>query len=78
MQEKLILLKEEKNLTNKEMAILLGISAIQYRKKERGDVQFKLNEMLKISEFFGKTLDDIFLPSKHQNGALLECEKCLE
>lgn len=78
MQEKLILLKEEKNLTNKEMAILLGISAIQYRKKERGDVQFKLNEMLKISEFFGKTLDDIFLPSKHQNGASIERKKCLE
>lgn len=78
MQDKLILLKEEKNLTNKEMAELLGISAIQYRKKERGDVQFKLNEMLKISEFFGKTLDDIFLPSKHQNGALVEHEKCLE
>jgi len=78
VQDKLILLKEEKNLTNKEMAELLGISAIQYRKKERGDVQFKLNEMLKISEFFGKTLDDIFLPSKHQNGALAEREKCLE
>ena len=69
MQEKLILLKEEKNLTNKEMAELLGITALQYRKNEKGEVQFKLNEMLKISEFFGKTLDDIFLPSKHQNGA---------
>lgn len=69
MQEKLILLKEEKNLTNKEMAELLGITALQYRKKEKGEVQFKLNEMLKISEFFGKTLDDIFLPSKHRNGA---------
>ena len=69
MQEKLILLKEEKNLTNKEMAELLGITPLQYRKKEKGDVQFKLNEMLKISEFFGKTLDEIFLPSKHQNGA---------
>lgn len=69
MQEKLILLKEERNLTNKEMAELLGITPVQYRKKERGEVQFKLNEMLKISEYFGKTMDDIFLPSKHQNGA---------
>lgn len=69
MQEKLILLKEEKNLTNKEMAELIGITPVQYRKKERGDVQFKLNEMLKISEYFGKTMDYIFLPSKHQNGA---------
>lgn len=69
MQEKLILLKEQNNLTNLEMAELLNISAIQYRKKEKGEVQFKLNEMLKISEYFGKTLDDIFLPSKHQNGA---------
>lgn len=69
MQEKLILLKEERNLTNKEMAELLGITPLQYRKKEKGETQFKLNEMLKISDFFGKTLDDIFLPSKHQNGA---------
>ena len=66
MQEKLILLKEERNLTNKEMAELLGITPVQYRKKERGETQFKLNEMLKISEYFGKTMDDIFLPSKHK------------
>lgn len=69
MQKKLILLKEERNLTNKEMAELLDITPIQYRKKEKGEVQFKLNEMVKISEFFGKTMDEIFLPSKHQNGA---------
>ncbi len=29
------------------MAELLGITPVQYRKKERGEVQFKLNEMLK-------------------------------
>ena len=50
MQEKLIILKEERNLTNKEMAELLGITALQYRKKEKGETQFKLNEMLKISQ----------------------------
>jgi len=70
MQEKLILLKEQKSLTNKEMAEMLGITPIQYRKKEKGEVQFKLNEMVKLSEYFGKTMDEIFLPSKHQNGAL--------
>ena len=37
MQEKLILLKEQKNLTNKEMAEMLGITPIQYRKKEKGE-----------------------------------------
>lgn len=72
MQEKLILLKEQKNLTNKEMAEMLGITPIQYRKKEKSEVQFKLNEMVKLSEYFGKTMDEIFLPSKHQNGALNE------
>ena len=65
MQEKLILLKEQKSLTNKEMAEMLGITPIQYRKKEKGEVQFKLNEMVKLSEYFGKTMDEIFLPSKH-------------
>lgn len=75
MQEKLILLKEERNLTNKEMAEMLGITPIQYRKKEKGEVQFKLNEMVKLSEYFGKTMDEIFLPSKHQNGALNEAKE---
>lgn len=75
MQEKLILLKEQKNLTNKEMAEMLGITPIQYRKKEKGEVQFKLNEMVKLSEYFGKTMDEIFLPSKHQNGTLNENEE---
>lgn len=75
MQEKLILLKEQKNLTNKGMAEMLGITPIQYRKKEKGEVQFKLNEMVKLSEYFGKTMDEIFLPSKHQNGALNENEE---
>ena len=75
MQEKLILLKEQKRLTNKEMAEMLGITPIQYRKKEKGEVQFKLNEMVKLSEYFGKTMDEIFLPSKHQNGALNKIEE---
>jgi putative transcriptional regulator len=75
MQEKLILLKEQKSLTNKEMAEMLGITPIQYRKKEKGEVQFKLNEMVKLSEYFGKTMDEIFLPSKHQNGALNKIEE---
>lgn len=75
MQEKLILLKEQKSLTNKEMAEMLGITPIQYRKKEKGEVQFKLNEMVELSEYFGKTMDEIFLPSKHQNGALNKIEE---
>lgn len=69
MQEKLILLMEENNTTNKKLAELLNITPVQVRKKIKGEVQFKLNEMLKISEYFSKTLDDIFLPSKHQIGA---------
>ncbi len=75
MQENLILLKEKHNLTNTEMANLLGITAVQYRKKEKGEVQFKLNEMVKLAEYFGKTMDEIFLPTKHQIGALKEEEE---
>ena len=43
MQEKLILLKEQKNLTNKEMAEMLGITPIQYRKRKK--VKFNLSLM---------------------------------
>ena len=69
MQKKLIILKEENHLTNEKMAELLGISAKQYRKKEQGLAPFKLNEMFILSNFFGKKIEDIFLPSTHQNGA---------
>ena len=64
MQEKLILLKEQNKMTNKKMAEILGITPNQYRKKEKGEVQ-----LVNLSEYFGKTMDEIFLPSKHQNGA---------
>ena len=69
MQKKLILLKEENHLTNEKMGEILGISAKQYRKKEQGAAPFKMNEMFILSEYFGKKLEDIFLPPTHQNGA---------
>lgn len=72
MQEKLILLKEQNKMTNKKMAEILGITPNQYRKKEKGEVQFKLNEMVNLSEYFGKTMDEIFLPYKHQNGRIIK------
>ena len=68
MQEKLIILKETHNLNNRDMGKVIGVTPVQYRRKEKGTAQFKLNEMYAIAKYFNKNLDDIFLPSKHQNG----------
>ena len=46
------------------MADMLGISEKQYGYKERGQNQFTLDEMFKISQIVGKPLDYIFLPRK--------------
>ncbi len=62
MQNKLIILMKENNVTNKQIADLLGISEKQVGYKIKGETDFKSSEMFKISEFFQKKIDEIFLP----------------
>ncbi|MCF1585196.1 helix-turn-helix domain-containing protein [Tetragenococcus koreensis] len=69
MQIKLYdLRKNEKRLTQKEIADYLGISTVSYREKEKGRVAFNSDEMFKLSYLFEEPMDQIFLPRKHQNG----------
>ncbi len=69
MQDILILLRNQNNVTAKRMARMLDISEVQYRKKEKGLAPFKQEEMIIISKYFQKSLDYIFLPRKQQNVA---------
>ena len=68
MQDKLILLRKQKNVTQQELSVLLGITAKQFGQKELGKVKFNGDEMFKIADYFNLKIDDIFLPTTHQNG----------
>lgn len=71
MQEKLILLRKHKNVTQKEMANLLGITTKQFGSKELGKSKFNGDEMFKIADYFNLKVDDIFLPTIHRTGDIL-------
>lgn len=64
MQHKLYALRKEKNVTQEELADLIGKSIVTYRNKERSRVPFDSDEMFIISKFFGKKMEDIFLPTE--------------
>ncbi|WP_297987969.1 helix-turn-helix transcriptional regulator [uncultured Anoxybacillus sp.] len=68
MQEKLIILRKKQGVTQKQLAEYLGISEKTYGLKERGEFQFTLEEMFKLRDFFGKRIEDIFLPRSNRNG----------
>ena len=61
MQEKLIGLRRGRFITQQTMADKLNIDLRTYQSKERGDTQFKLNEIFAISEILSLPIQDIFL-----------------
>lgn len=68
MQGNLLILRKEKQYSQKQMADLLKISVKTYGLKERGDSPFDSDEMFKISNLFQMPMDEIFLPRKHRFG----------
>ncbi len=69
MQDKLIAIRRGAMLTQSDMAKVINVDLRTYQAKERGESQFKLNEMFAISEYFGMTMDEIFL-----NKNFMKCE----
>ena len=63
MQDKLIRLRKGNLVTQSSMAKLINVDLRTYQNKERGDTQFKQNEMFAIAKFFDKKIDEIFLPT---------------
>lgn len=61
MQDKLVSIRRGKMLTQSDMAKVIDVDLRTYQAKERGETQFKLNEMFAISDFFNMTIEDIFL-----------------
>lgn len=63
MQWKLIELRKKSGLTQPDMARKLGLNVNTYGKKERGQIEFKLSEVIAIHRLFGYT-EEIFLSNK--------------
>ena len=68
MQEKLLILRKRRKMTQNEVADYLQISTRQYSLKERGEYEFTSDEMFKLRDLFNCRMEDIFLPRNHQNG----------
>ncbi len=60
--------KNERRLTQQEVADYLGITVQAYRAKEKGNAQFTQDEMFALASFFHRDLDSIFLPRTHHTG----------
>ena len=52
------------DLTQEDMAKVIGVSKPTYNRKELGLRAFTLEDSLKISIFFGKTVEEIFFNQK--------------
>ncbi|MEK4091692.1 MULTISPECIES: helix-turn-helix transcriptional regulator [Viridibacillus] len=72
MQYNLIKYRKFNLLTQKDMAILIGVDLRTYANKEHGDSQFKLNEMFIIAKKLNMDISEIFLPTNFMNHEVLE------
>lgn len=70
MQYNLVVLRMKHKLTQRDMAKIIGSNVDSYGRKERGELQFKGDEMFAISQYFEKTMDEIFLPTNSINNAV--------
>jgi len=61
-QKKLASIRRSENLSQRELAKLIGVTTETYNNKELGKTQFKASEMFIIASFFNTTVDEIFLP----------------
>lgn len=60
--------KNDKRMTQQEVADYLGIAVQTYRLKEKGEYEFTQDEMFMLANLFNKNINEIFLPRKHRNG----------
>lgn len=52
--------RESTGKRQEDFARIIGVSAVNYSKKENGSVKFSLEEAKKISTYFNKPIEDIF------------------
>ena len=71
-QEKLASIRRSQNISQREIAKLIGVATETYNNKELGKTQFKASEMFIIADFFDARIDDIFLPPYFMNHEVKE------
>ena len=71
MQWNLIRARKERKLSQEHLAVLLDIHVNTYGMKERGELPFTADEMFTLQAFFGKGIEEIFLPRNLGNTEVL-------
>lgn len=69
MQKKLIELRKNANLSQEQMAAMIGISKSAYWRKETGRKDFNQTEMFDIRNIFRLPMEQIFLDKNCIEGA---------
>lgn len=64
MYKELKKLREKKGYTIEDMARVINKSAVNYYKKENGDVKFSVAEAIAISQFLKTKVEKIFFKEK--------------
>ena len=59
IKNKLITARKEKNMTQTEMADLLGVNQSQYHRREHGEIHIFDDEWIRIAKILGKEVEDI-------------------
>jgi DNA-binding XRE family transcriptional regulator len=54
--------REQKNLTQEQMAELLGYSLFGYRKIEQGQRGLPIHKVIEVAKILNCSIEDIFLP----------------
>ncbi len=52
--------RESLNMSQEQFAVIIGVSKVNYCKKEKGQVKFSLNEAYKLSNHFKQPIETIF------------------
>ncbi|CBH21680.1 conserved protein of unknown function [Acetoanaerobium sticklandii] len=63
-QVKLKGLMTENKMFQKDLAKIIGVSEKTVNDKVNGNIDFKLSEALSIANYFGKSIEEIFLGQK--------------
>ena len=67
VNRELKLLRCSHDLSQADMADILGITTSSYNRKENGKQPFLLNEAIKISSIFNKSVEEIFSKDFNEN-----------
>lgn len=78
IHEKIKVIRESKKLSQSYLAHELNLDQSQYSRREKGEIQFVLAEIVKLSKILGITISELFgekikgISEEPQNGVKIE------